>query len=366
MEFQYWNKLFTTQELVPFNHNSEGILWLKIKSIIRKDLIEEFQEYSHRPLCSSGVNKQFEEIYNTLKDDLSSSHKLLDNFIKSKDTIYRNSINSEQLESELYKLKFFDWGGDYQNSLDKYLVRKYIKTEKCSYNDLISKFESEVLPTVQHYVCNSWYNYWSSVLIENVFREHNRVIAGLGRMKSVDFFIDQVPFDLKVTYLPSEYIKQKRKEFGYPVELTYLKKHARLLGMAFDSNASDSDIHHEIIEKLKDRGKTNIIEELSKQHLMILNDACKHPKELAKWLYENQGEMRFGAENRIYLILVDNRDVQNSWKLKRNLTLLRPIIHKHLDAFDSNQIDSLRVDFTYKLHKYQALSDVIFIVNDSK
>ena len=46
----------------------------------------------------------------------------------------------------------------------------------------------------------------------------------VGQIKSVDFFINNVPFDLKVTYLPAEYIKDKRKEKGYPVELTFLKK----------------------------------------------------------------------------------------------------------------------------------------------
>jgi len=48
---------------------------------------------------------------------------------------------------------------------------------------------------------------------------------------------------------------------------------------------------------------------------------------LIKWLYENQGEMRFSSENRLFLVLIDTSDFSSSWKLKRNLDILAPAIN---------------------------------------
>lgn len=85
---------------------------------------------------------------------------------------------------------------------------------------------------------------------------------------------------------------------------------------------------------------------------------------LAKWLYENQGEMRFGSENRLFLVLVDTDDFNNSWKLKRNITLLKPTIVSYLDNFKYKETNDLRVDFEFKgkPHRFSALADVIFVV----
>jgi hypothetical protein len=275
-------------------------------------------------------------------------------------------LDEKQLVSELYKLKTFDWGGDYQNSLDKYLVSRYVKVIK-SYDTLISKFDTEINTAVQGYVLNSWYNHWSSILIEHIFKSHRSVLPTVGQIKHVDFFIGNVPFDLKVTYLPAEYIKAKRNEFGYPVELTFLKSKARELEIDFDKTASSTDIYYEITEKLKDKGTAEclqVIETLKREKLAILDEAQKSPPILAKWLYENQGEMRFGSENRLFLVLVDSDDFAGSWKLKRNMDLLKPAIKTYLDAFSKKKISDLKIEFKFKgkPQTFSSLTDVVFIV----
>jgi hypothetical protein len=90
---------------------------------------------------------------------------------------------------------------------------------------------------VKGYVLNSWYNHWSSILIEHIFKSHKSVLPTVGQIKNVDFFINKIPFDLKVTYFPAEYLKQKRKERGLPVELTFLKAEAKNLKIYFDKEA---------------------------------------------------------------------------------------------------------------------------------
>ena len=252
------------------------------------------------------------------------------------------------------------------SSLDKYLVSRYIKVLNPSYDILLSKFETEINVAVQGYVLNSWYNHWSSILIEHIFKSHSSVLPTVGQIKSVDFFIDNVPFDLKVTYLPNEYIKAKRKELGLPVELTFLKKKATEAGINFDKKAKDTDIHYEIVEKMKDRNDVfcnAVLTTLKEEKLAILNEAQADPKILATWLYENQGEMRFGSENRLFLVLVDTDDFSNSWKLKRNIDLLKPTILSYLDNFKNKNISELKVEFGYKgkAQNFTALTDIIFV-----
>jgi len=366
-DFKYWDSLHRNENLEEFNSDQTGLLWLKTKSIIRKELIEEFIRKNEITLKQTALKQQFIELFNLLSKDIDMSHKLLDKYIKEISNQQISNINIQQLVSELYKLKNFEWGGDYQNSLDKYLVSRYVKVQNPSFDYLMSKFETEIYPAVQGYVLNSWYNYWSNVLIENIFKSHSSVLPTVGQIKSVDFFVGDIPFDLKVTFLPAKYIKQKRKEKGFSVELTFLKQKAKEANISYDKNAKSTDVSYEITEKMKDRNDDlckQTLQTLKAEKIEILQETQENSKLLAKWLYENQGEMRFGSENRLFLVLVDTEDFNNSWKLKRNIDLLKPTIASYLDNFTNKKISDLQVDFEFKgkPHRFSALADVIFVV----
>jgi hypothetical protein len=365
-DFKYWKNLHESEKLEEFSQDKTGLLWLKIKSIVRKDLMANFLTINKIELKETALTNQFVELFELLCEDITRSNQKLDEFLKGENTKQVEGLDTMQLVSELYKLKSFDWGGDYQNSLDKYLVSRYVKANH-SFDTLISKFETEINDAVRGYVLNSWYNHWSSILIEHIFKSHSAVLPTVGQIKGVDFFINDIPFDLKVTYLPAEYIKTKRKEKGYPVELTYLKKKAKDAKISFDKNAKPADIYYEIIEKMKDRNDTfcsEVLTTLKNEKLLILKEVQNNPKILATWLYENQGEMRFGSENRLFLVLIDTDDFENSWKLKRNLDLLRPTILNYLDNFKNKKIDGLKVNFEFKgkPQPFTVLTDIIFVV----
>ncbi len=290
------------------------MLWIKIKSIARKELLKEFLEINQITLDSSKVADQFESLFAMLNQDLVHSHNLLDTFIKSKDKENREKIDEEKLVSELYKLKYFDWGGDYKNALDKYLVDRYIKNYD-SYDVLQSKIETEISVAVRGYVFCSWYNHWSSILIENIFKTHPLVLPTVGQIKRVDFFVNQIPFDLKVTYLPDNFVALKRKNAGLKTELAELKHMARQENIVFDRRGKDSYVYNEIVEKIKDSRNASGLQTLKNIRdfkLQILRDIEKNPQELIQNLYEEQGEMRFDASNRLFLILVDTEDFANS------------------------------------------------------
>jgi hypothetical protein len=365
-DFNYWKKLHDGGLLHSFNSDKNGQLWLKTKSIIRKELLNEYTQKFSIKLHSLNLNKQFEELFNLHKSMPEQANSQLDAYIREKNALVFQSLNVEKLESELYKLRIFEWGGDYNNSLDKYLVSHFVKAIS-SYDELISKFDNEINRAVQGYILSSWYNHWSSILIEHIFKSHQVVLPTVGQIKNVDFFIDDIPFDLKVTYFPSEYLKLKRKEFGFPNELTLLKKKAKELSVNYDKQGNHSTIYHEITEKLKDINNTDsnsVIEQIKLQNLSIIREAQNNPKLLAKWLYENQGEMRFSSENRLFLILIDTNDLSNSWKIKRNIRFLTPIINTYLDSFREKKQADLILEFRYKEKPqiFSSLTDVIFAV----
>lgn len=104
----------------------------------------------------------------------------------------------KKMKSGLRQINNYEWGGDQENSLDQYLVRRYIKVIS-DYDELRSKADA-IATNAWNFVQTSWYNNWTSYLIESIFKKHRRVLSAVGEIKSVDFFIENNPIDLKVTY----------------------------------------------------------------------------------------------------------------------------------------------------------------------
>ena len=363
--FSEWKKLYDADKLDEFNFNSSGLLWLKIKSIVRKEIISDFLKSEKIKLNETSLNKQFVELYNVMSENLLLWHQKLDSFIKRKNIEQAENLDVEALVSELYKLRSFDWGGDYKNALDKFLVDRYIKVYS-DYDKLVSKFDGEINRAVQGYVLNSWYNHWSSILIEHIFKTHPIVLPTVGQIKKVDFFVNNIPFDLKVTYLPANFIESKRKQKGLQPELTELKRKAKKANIAFTAHKKADDIYYEIVEKMKSRDDEfcrQALQSIKDERTKVLQSVRENPKELIKNLYEQQGELRFDASNRLFLILVDTIEFDDSWKLKRDLDLLKPRIKSYLDGFGDKNTEDLKIEFNYKGkdETFTALSDVILI-----
>lgn len=364
-DFNFWKARYDANDLAEFNFNAAGLLWLKLKSLTRKGLLDDFiAAHSIDAKQVRTLAAKWELVFNLLqKRNAQQVHQAVDDFIRRKSQMQLENFDEQTLVSELYKLKFYDWGGDYKNSLDKYLVDSYIKIYS-SFDELSAKIEGEIARSVAGYVLNSWYNHWSSILIENIFKTHLAVLPTVGQIKKVDFFIGQIPFDLKVTYLPANFIEEKRRSYGLKPELTELKQQARKLSITFQMHKKASDTYYEIVQKLKDRdseASRAALKSIDDVRKKILDETNARPQELVKNLYEKQGEMRFDASNRLFLILVDSTDYDSSWKLRRNLDLLKPTINHYLDDFTSKNIEDLRVNFRYATKEYNCLADCIFV-----
>ena len=242
-------------------------------------------------------------------------------------------------------------------------MNRYVKKIQ-KWDTLNKAIDEKIYPSMRGYVLASWYNHWTSIIIEDIFKDHRAVLPTVGLIKQVDFFVDQVPFDLKVTYFPGGYMEVKRKEKGLRPEATELKKFARDHKFFFDSSAPPKVQFAELFAKLRDHPSAEakaFMKSFLEQRRSIIDEAVRNPQQLMVWLYENQGERRFDASNRFFLILGERNDPYEGWKLKRNHALLAKEIDRHLDSLAKQPRDRLKIDFRWKGTKYFAYADALFV-----
>lgn len=230
--------------------------------------------------------------------DISNIDSQIDKFIKQQYALRirerKSLISDHDLIKELNKVKDFSWGV-VQGQLDQKIQTEYVR-KIVRYDDLIDNVKSKLHNDVTSYVICTWYNHWTTVLIEEHISQHPKVIPTLKNIKGIDVFLDGQPFDLKTTYLPRAYNTQ---------------------------------------------------------------DAIKNPKNLAIWMYENQGAQRFGSDNRLFAILLDTKNPEESWKLKRNFDLVFSKIDEFFNKEKVSTADELIFSFGKKT--YTAVSKVLLI-----
>ena len=357
--FSKWDKEFRSQNLYAFNKSPNGVLWLKVRALCRCKQMRQFVKDNKISLLATKKHEQNMEIFEIMENE-PCAMSLLDNFLRNQEHEWYRSlkIDEEQLKNDLYKVHHYMWGGDRNNSLDKHLVSRYVKVIS-RYDELLSK-QPEIAENAWNYVQTSWYNNWTSYLIESLFKRHKRVVSAVGEIKSVDFFIDDFPIDLKVTFFPNQYLSEKLKVKLRKREITWLKDKARANGIAFDREQTEAQQMYTIVEKLSELGLCDILHELSSKRKEVIDEARANPAELMAWLYANQGEMRFGAENRLYLILADSKNISDSWKMKRAFSLIEPSVNQYLDGFSDNSLKE--INFLFNGNRYKSLCDAIFVV----
>ena len=224
--------------------------------------------------------------------------KLINEYIKEKYTEKilqrRARISDEDLKKELLKVSTFSWGvvqGQLDQKIQTEFVRRIVRFE-----DLLNNVKAKLYDDVTNYVICTWFNHWTTVLIEEHISMHPRVIPTIKNIKGIDIFFDGQPFDLKITYLPREFNQ---------------------------------------------------------------NDAINNPSTLATWMYEHQGAQRFGADNRLFVVLLDKDNPEKSWELKRNFNL----VFQKIDEFFDNEMVSKNdeIVFTFERKTYTTVTKILLI-----
>jgi len=197
----------------------------------------------------------------------------------------REIISDEELKKELTKVEYFSWGV-VQGQLDQKIQTEYVR-KIVRYKDLLNSVKAKLHNDVTNYVICTWFNHWTTVLIEEYISIHKKVIPTIKNIKGIDIFFDGQPFDLKVTYLPNKYNPMS---------------------------------------------------------------AIKNPTKLAIWLYENQGAQRFGEDNRIFIILLDKDNPERSWELKRDFDLIFQKINHFFSTEKVSKKDEIVFSFGKKTY----------------
>lgn len=362
LTFNELSHLFEKNEFSAIENDARGIRFLKLRSMSRKAPMEEFAAIHNIDLSELKTKDYFQKVF----ENNSINNTDINKFINEKYLEERSERLKDQdyLIDQLSRLKEFDWGGSFGNSLEKNIVNNYVKKIK-SYDLINEEIEGRLLGSLRGYTMSSWYNHWSSILIEDIFKDHEIVLPTVGLVKKIDFFINDIPFDLKVTYFPEQLLEDKLKQKGFGVELTRLKQECRKLKIFIPDDLNKRALKLHLYNKLSEDQRPaakSFISELDSLKRSIIREAESNPTELKKWLYENQGEARFDASNRLFLILTDENNMADSWKLKRNIVYLKERIQEHLDGFSVNE-EEINTEFYWAPDKktYKCKSDIIFV-----
>ena len=359
LNFDVAMNLYKNDKIRDLAETDDGMRFLKLKSLSRKKYLDYLINKFELGIGNLKVEEKLQCVYESPIQSEDIDDVIQELFEKER-KIRRD--NEQQLISELYKIPSFEWGGLHQNSLETTIVNRYVK-KITSYESLHKEIEGNLHNSLRAYVLASWYNHWTSIIIEDIFKEHVNVIPAIGQVKKIDFFINNKPFDLKVTYLPEGYVKDRRKSRGLSPELTVMKSLARKLDIGFDKSAPDSILIPDLWRKLDDnpqRSAWELISELQEYRETLLDDCIMNPEPIVQWLYENQGVRRFDAANRLFLVLVDKSDFFSSWKLKRARSLISERVTNYLTEVD--QGTGLQLDFLWGGETYSTEADVIFVV----
>lgn len=348
--------LFKNNEFREIDRHPEAKKFYLLRSLSKKPTL--------RKLCAQLSLP--EDLDSILADPKVTEQKLI-GFIKSE---FKPKTDEEisQIEAELNKMQSFDWGGSAGNSLEKNIVNNVIK-KTLKYNGIETALEGQIQRSVCGYTLSSWYNHWSSIMIEEIFNANDKILPTIDLVTKIDFYISGIPFDLKVTYFPEELMEKEIADklnnlFGSKYELTCCKKLARKLGIAIPGDLPDRALAiylQDLFTKSTETEAKAFMDKLREMKNKVYDDYISNPNKLIVWLYENQGERRFDAANRFYVVLIDKENPYDSWKLKRNVALIKTEVDKKLNSFNSNNLNKIRFYWDEDGKNYECYSEILFI-----
>ena len=351
--------IYKADDLDALASDDRGFRYLLVKTLMRREYADELDRLTGQRISNQGVTAWPRLVFDS-GATTASMEKAIERLYKSERSV--RLAGQADLIAQLYKMRDFDWGGLHQNSLEKTIVDNYIK--KISDFDVLNyEIENSLATSLRGYVQCSWYNHWTSIIIEDLFKDHAAVIPALGLIKKIDFFVNRVPFDLKVTYLPEGFVKQQRQTNGLRPELTLLKQLARSKSLPFDPSISDARLLEVLWQTCSDHPSADAKEavaNLEAFRAILIANAKSDPETLIRWLYENQGVRRFDASNRLFLILSKKSNFFESWKLKRAAASIQNHINDYLDSFSvATSVSTL--NFNWEGDVYSATAGLIVV-----
>lgn len=189
MNFEQAQKLFKADDIQTLAADPDGLRFLKLRSLSRRDYLQTLMTRISITPSSPRATQLFKQAYEARIDPAVINEVIRATY---EDERVQRRTKEDQLVHELYQMQAFNWGGLHQNSLEKTIVDNYVK-KITSFDTLCSKIDNELHTSLRGYVLCSWYNHWTSIIIEDVFRDHSHVLPAVGQVKKIDFFLNDVP-----------------------------------------------------------------------------------------------------------------------------------------------------------------------------
>ncbi len=180
LNFVELDRCFRNDDFPSIENDNRGIRFLKLRSMSRRETMQEFCALHNFDISAIQSRQYFSHVFELA----AVTNEQIDAFINQKYQEEREArlVNEEYLIDQLSRLQFFDWGGSFGNSLEKNIVDNYVKKIQ-SYDKINNEIEGSLLSSLRGYTLNSWYNHWTSILIEDLFKDHENVLPTVGLVK---------------------------------------------------------------------------------------------------------------------------------------------------------------------------------------
>ncbi|MBW2961512.1 hypothetical protein [Mesonia aestuariivivens] len=134
-----------------------------------------------------------------------------------------------------------------------------------------------------NYAANRWFNYWSTIAIEQIFTEVEGIIPSLSyKNRLVDFNLRGIDFSLNITVFPEDF-----------KQTLYYAQH--------------------------------------------------HQEELLYWMCSKHPQQEIlSPKNRLFVIAYSNE--VEPWKLKAEISWLKTVIQKYVSTFDASKLEQLQLN----------------------
>lgn len=165
LDFNEAVNLYKNDKIRELAETDDGMRFLKLRSVSRKKYLEYLISKFKLQIGNLKSREWLQFIYESDIQSEDIDDIIQEVFEKERKT-RRN--NEQQLINELYKIQSFDWGGLHQNSLEGTIVNRYVK-QITSYKSLHDEIEGNLHNSLRAYVVASWYNHWTSIIIEDIF-----------------------------------------------------------------------------------------------------------------------------------------------------------------------------------------------------
>lgn len=204
MDYRTAKKVHSSKDYNAFNIDPSFLFinqFMKKGRTFSKDLQKSFLQYLDCKPHHRTVNKRCEDVYKWVqKNDLLDKVIEYIHLNRDKSIWYTDPKEIQEQLKELKTLPLFSKSFNPTNSINRAI---FDKVQNAHSVEELNTVVAEVAKIAADTMYKMYFETQTTRIIEDIFNSHKKVTPTLIDEKGVDFFIDRVPLDLKITHIPS-------------------------------------------------------------------------------------------------------------------------------------------------------------------